>query len=211
MMKSDKDISHEAFHTEEEKKLSEEVYQELKHATQEIEDAKQGDTDGRSSLNIFMPPDKATGRVQDSLPGKDGSQASVKDSMYEFVNMLDLIISKMEYDMNLVNDDNVLMHLTSFYSNMIRFKMIFSTPLAVLNGEEKNEAFFEKYKLLKHEILQKVTADNICNKYMQLCIAFMKKYLQEKVMPLLLDIEKLDESDKKKHLGLAAEAQLLVI
>lgn len=209
-MKADGDSGHEKFITEVEKKETEKVYKELKEATQEIEDAKQGDSEGRASVNIFMPPENATARVQDSLPGKDNSKQSVKETMEEFVNMLCLIISKMEHDMNIVRDDKILENLAMLYSNMLRFRMIFTTPLALLSGAIKNEEFFDSYRLLKREILEKVSADNICNKYIQLCVAFMKKYLQEKVMPFLQDIQSLKNGEKSKHVGLAAEAQLLV-
>ena len=159
-------------------------------------------------VSIFLNPEKTTQPIQESLPGKDSSKQSVKESVTEFIDIIDKIVLKMSFDFNVITHDDLLEKLVTLYSQFLRFKMIFEVVVYIENGEPKDQSFYDKYKLLNKELIGSIEKDNVCNKYVQLIIAFMRNYFEHKVMPLLDEAIKAPKNDVSNFV---AQADLLVV
>lgn len=194
----------------EENTQAKEISENIVQAKEEIDQLQKLDSEGRSNINIFVHPENAFPHLRDSISGKDVSVASAKESMEEFLTMMDLLIVKIEHDMNFISNDDLLTNVANLYSNLLKFKMIFAVPLSILSGDKKDAEFFESNRLLHRDVLEKIEPGNICNKYIQICIGFMKEYFKEKVMPIMVEISSGKSDDPKTLQGLNAECSLLV-
>lgn len=198
----------QAFHdhtSDGEKDLVKKTKQEIKEVTETISAANESPNGGTQT--VLINPDQVTAPVRDAIPGKDSSDNSVRESIDDFLLFVEEIARKLEHDFAKVKSEDLLQCVVGFYSKVMLFRLIFLVVQDLIQGCQKNEEFFHKYSMLHKDLMDIVTKDNLCNKYIQLIIAFMKKFFQEKVNPMCIEAS----SPKANHSMLIPQVNLLVV
>ena len=194
---------HRDHKTEGEKQLVTDTKSQLREITEGLSVAKS------DAPTVLINPVTTTGGLAESMPGTTSTDSNTLKTIEEFLNYINTIIHDMEADFAKIVPEELLRGVVNLYSSIMKFRLIFLLAHDILEGQTKDEKMLSKYKILNEDLLKKISPEKLCNKYIQLMIVFLKKFLQEKVIPLTEEAGLRRKQENSKEL-LANEAKLLV-